>query len=191
MRSGTVVRKAVDNPFPVGAQSGIFTADECGRLSLRSGQRVYSEGVDLGLFHWLTKKRGKKTPEIELITLPLTHKELIVLVGIVLGAEGSEQMNKADKELIDGVKNRVARWVERQCVDKGSPVGFIGLRLTLQELRPLVKNLARFRKSEQIAIADKVILDGVMDRLGRWAQRQGAWWDDGHKIITSLGQKID
>jgi hypothetical protein len=49
-----------------------------------------------------------------------------------------------------------------------------------------VKNLARFPKSEQLAIADKVILDGVMDRLGRRAQRQGAWWDDGHKIITSF-----
>jgi hypothetical protein len=32
--------------------------------------------------------------------------------------------------VLDGAKNRVARWVEGQCADKEYPVGFIGLRLT-------------------------------------------------------------
>jgi hypothetical protein len=31
----------------------------------------------------------------------------------------------------------------------------------------------------------KEILGEVTGRIDRWAQRQGAWWDDGHKIITS------
>jgi hypothetical protein len=68
---------------------------------------------------------------------------------------------------------------------------FIGLKLTQQEPIVLTKNLVGIRRSDQMEIADKEILGGVLNRVVRWAVRQGAWWDDGHKIITSVGQQID
>jgi len=62
--------------------------------------------------------------------------------------------------------------------------------LTQQEFG-LIKNLTRIRTSDQIEAADKEILEGISNRVGRWAERQGAWWDDGHKRITSVEQQID
>ena len=54
-----------------------------------------------------------------------------------------------------------------------------------------MKNLTRIGTSDQIEIADKEILEGIFNRVVRWAERQGAWWDDGHKIISSVEQQID
>jgi hypothetical protein len=123
--------------------------------------------------------------------LPLTQQEMIVLVRTVVAACRLEQMDTADKEVLGRISNRIVRWAERQGADNEPSVVFIGLRLTQQELIVLAKNLFGIRKSDQMEIADKEILGGVLDRVGRWAKRQGAWWDDGHKIITSVGQQID
>jgi hypothetical protein len=54
-----------------------------------------------------------------------------------------------------------------------------------------MKSFTRIRTSDQIESADKEILEGISNRVGRWAERQGVWWNDGHKIITSVEQQID
>lgn len=102
-----------------------------------------------------------------------------------------EQMDMAYKELLGTISNRLLRWTERRSAENEVSDVFIGLRLTQQELLGLVKNLTRIPTSDQIEIVDKEILEGISNRVVRWAERQGAWWDDGHKIITSVEQQID
>jgi hypothetical protein len=99
-------------------------------------------------------------------------------------------MEMVDKELLGTISNRLRRWTERRSAESEASDVFVGLRLALQELLGLTKNLTRVRTSDQIEIADKEILEGISNRVGRWAELQGAWWDDGHKIITSVVQQI-
>ena len=146
----------------------------------------------MDLRHWFFKKRGKEEiPESNFFTLPLTQTEVIVLVRTIFVARKFEKIDMADKELLGAISNRILRWTERQGAENETSVDFIGLRLTQQELIVLTKNLSGVRRSDQIETADKQILDVIFNRVVRWAERQGAWWDDGHKIITSLGQQID
>ena len=141
--------------------------------------------------HWLFNKRGKQEiPESDFFTLPLAQKEMTGLAHAIVATRELEQMDKADEALLGTIRNRIFRWTE-QYTESETSVGFIGLRLTQQELIVLTKNLSGVRRSDQIETADKQILDGIFNRVVRWAERQGAWWDDGHKIITSLGQQID
>jgi hypothetical protein len=121
----------------------------------------------------------------------LTQKEAIVLARTIVVVCKFEQMDMADKELLGTITNRLLRWTERQRAENEGSEVFIGLRLIQQELLVLMKNLTRIGTSDQIEIADKEILEGIFNRVVRWAERQGAWWDDGHKIITSVGQQID
>jgi hypothetical protein len=153
---------------------------------------IQLEGSRLDVSHWLFKKRGKQEiPESDFFTLPLTQKEMTVLAHTIVATSKLEKMDKADEALLGTISNRVFRWTEQHTAENETSVVFIGLRLTPQELIVLSKNLAGVRKSDQIETADKQILDGIFNRVVRWAERQGAWWDDGHKIITSLGQQID
>jgi hypothetical protein len=121
----------------------------------------------------------------------LTQKEAIVLARTIVVVCKFEQMDMADKELLGTITNRLLRWTERQRAENEGSDVFIGLRLIQQELLVSMKNLTRIGTSDQIEIADKEILEGIFNRVVRWAERQGAWWDDGHKIITSVGQQID
>jgi hypothetical protein len=146
----------------------------------------------LDLRHWFFKKRGKEEiPENNFFTLPLTQTEVNVLVRTIFVVCKFEKIDMADKELLGAISNRILRWTERQGAENETSVVFIGLRLTPQELLVLMKNLTGIGRSDQIEIADEEILEGILNRVGRWAERQGAWWDDGHKIITSVGQQID
>jgi len=146
----------------------------------------------LNVRHWFFKKRSKEDlPESDSFTLPLTQKEAIVLAQTIVVVCKVEQMDMADKEALGTISNRLLSWTERRSAENEAPDVFIGLRLTPQELLGLMKNLTGIRTSDQIEIADKEILEGISNRVGRWAERQGAWWDDGHKIITSVDQQID
>ena len=144
------------------------------------------------MHHWLFKKRGKEeSPDSDVFTLPLAQKEMTVLAHAIVATCELEQMDEADEALLGTISNGIFRWTEQHTAESETSVGFIGLRLTQQELIVLTKNLPGVRRSDQIETADKQILDGIFNRVVRWAERQGAWWDDGHKIITSLGQQID
>jgi hypothetical protein len=146
----------------------------------------------LDVRHWFFKKRGKgNISESNSFTLPLTQKEAIVLARTIVVVCKFEQMDMADKELLGTITNRLLRWTERQRAENEGSEVFIGLRLIQQELLVLMKNLTRIGTSDQIEIADREILEEIFNRVVRWAERQGAWWDDGHKIITSVGQQID
>ena len=142
--------------------------------------------------HWFFKKRSKEdTSESDSFTLPLTQKEAIALARTIVVVCKSEQMDMAYKELLGTISNRLLRWTERQSAEQKASGVFNGLRLTPQELLGLMKNFTRIRTSDQIESADKEILEGISNRVGRWAERQGVWWNDGHKIITSVEQQID
>jgi hypothetical protein len=142
--------------------------------------------------HWLFKKRGKEeSPDSDFFTLPLAQKEMTVLAHAIVATCELEQMDKAAEALLGTISDRIFRWTEQHTAESETSVGFIGLRLTQQELIVLTKNLSGVRRSDQIETADKQILDGIFNRVVRWAERQGAWWDYGHKIITSLEQQID
>jgi hypothetical protein len=146
----------------------------------------------LDVRHWFFKKRSKEdTSESDSFTLPLTQKEAIALARTIVVVCKSEQMDMAYKELLGTISNRLLRWTERQSAEQKASGVFNGLRLTPQELLGLMKSFTRIRTSDQIESADKEILEGISNRVGRWAERQGAWWDDGHKIITSVEQQID
>jgi hypothetical protein len=123
--------------------------------------------------------------------LPLTHQELNVLMRTLSTARGSAQTAIADAEILGTILDRIRRWTERQSADNAPSIAFIGLRLTHQELIVLMRNLVSIRQSDQMEVTVKEILGEVTGRIDRWAQRQGAWWDHGHKIITSFEQKID
>jgi hypothetical protein len=146
----------------------------------------------LDVRHWFFKKRSKEdTSESDSFTLPLTQKEAIALARTIVVVCKSEQMDMAYKELLGTISNRLLRWTERQSAEQKASGVFNGLRLTPQELLGLMKNFTRIRTSDQIESADKEILEGISNRVGRWAERQGVWWNDGHKIITSVEQQID
>ena len=69
---------------------------------------------------------------------------------------------------------------------------FIALPLTPEETIVLTKALVAACRSETGDLADKQMLSTIRDRILRWAERQGAWWDDGQgKIILSVREKID
>jgi hypothetical protein len=123
--------------------------------------------------------------------LPLTHQELKVLMRTLSTAGVSAQTAIADAEILGTILDRIRRRTERQSADNASSIAFIGLRLTHQELIVLMRNLVSIRQSDQMEVAVKEILGEVTGRIDRWAQRQGAWWDDGHKIIPSFEQEID
>jgi hypothetical protein len=146
----------------------------------------------LDLRHWFFKKRSKENiSESDSFTLPLTQKGASVLVQTIVVVCKVEQMDMADKEVLGTISNRLLRWTERQSAEQKASEVFHGLRLTPQELLGLMKNFTRIRTSDQIESADKEILEAISSCVGRWAERQGAWWDDGHKIITSVDQQID
>lgn len=142
--------------------------------------------------HWFFKKRSQEDiSESDSFTLPLTQKEVIVLTRTIVVVCKFEDMDMVYKELLGTISNGLLRWTERRSAENEVSDVFIGLRLTEQELLGLVKNLTGIRTSDQIETADKEILEGISNRVVRWAERQGAWWDDGHKIITSVEQQID
>jgi hypothetical protein len=123
--------------------------------------------------------------------LPLTNQELRVLMRTLSTAGDSAQTEIADAEILGTTLDRVRRWAERQSADNAPSMAFIGLRLTHQELFVLMRKLVSIRQSDRMEVTVKSTLGEVIGRIDRWAQRQGAWWDDGHKIITSFEQQID
>jgi hypothetical protein len=146
-------------------------------------------GLFLGLPFWFKKKPDNDKHEIDYLILPLTRHEITVLVRIVLVPPDTEPT--ADKQLLEVISNRIGRLTKGPGADDEPAVVFIGLRLTFQELLVLTKNLIAICRTAQLGIADKEIVGEVSNRVVRWAERQGAWWDDGHKIITSIAQQID
>jgi hypothetical protein len=53
----------------------------------------------------------------------------------------------------------------------------VALPLTLQELSALAQFLVAVGESERTEIANKHVIDSIRDRIARFAERQGAWWD--------------
>lgn len=146
-------------------------------------------GIVLGPSFWVKKKPDNDKHEIDYVILPLTRQEITVLVRTVLVPPDTEPM--ADNELLEITSNRIGRLTQGLGADDEPAVLFIGLRLTFQELLVSTKNLIRICRTGRLGIADKEIVGEISHRVVRWAERQGAWWDDGHKIITSIAQQID
>jgi hypothetical protein len=53
-------------------------------------------------------------PEHQELPMPLTSKELLVLMQCLNVALQSEQMIEGDKEVVRKMKSRIARYAERQ-----------------------------------------------------------------------------
>jgi hypothetical protein len=70
-------------------------------------------------------------------------------------------------------------------------IEFFALPVTEPELFVLLKCVIAAGKSEQTDAADKLLLNSISGRLLRWAERQGAFWDDGQNVIYSTKEKID
>lgn len=100
---------------------------------------------------------------------PWTPIEAIVLARTIVVVSKVEPMEMVDKELLGTISNRLRRWTERRSAESEASDVFVGLRLAQQELLGLTKNLTRVRTSDQIEIADKEILEGISNRVGRWA----------------------
>lgn len=53
-------------------------------------------------------------PEEDIITLPLTPEELLVVMRCMVIACESERVNDADRKTAGNIKDRIARFAERQ-----------------------------------------------------------------------------
>lgn len=53
----------------------------------------------------------------------------------------------------------------------------IALPLTLHELSVVMRSLGMARESERTDAAARQAIDAILERIDRFAQRQGAWWD--------------
>ena len=65
------------------------------------------------------------------------------------------------------------------------------LPLTATELIALFKLLHEACESDKLEASPKAILTSIRNRISRFADRQGAWWDNQGEIITSTKTKIE
>jgi hypothetical protein len=62
----------------------------------------------------IMEKNPNERPETDIIRLPLTHHELLVLMRCLVIASESDRIEDADKQKVGDIKDRVVRFSERQ-----------------------------------------------------------------------------
>jgi hypothetical protein len=60
------------------------------------------------------EENATQLPEKDIIALPLTHEELVVLMRCLVIASESERIDETDRERAGNIKGRIARFAERQ-----------------------------------------------------------------------------
>jgi hypothetical protein len=70
----------------------------------------------LRLRDWLSNKQNKQNGplEREVVSLPLTHRELLVVMRSLGVAGESQRTDATDKQTIGSIRERIARFAERQ-----------------------------------------------------------------------------
>ncbi len=80
-----------------------------------------------------------------------------------------------------GKRDNQNEWVEKDVV---------ALPLTHQELTLVVLCLCVACESARTDAADKRMIGAIRERIGRFAERQGAWWDVEGEIVATVVKTI-
>ena len=65
------------------------------------------------ILRWWMRDNRNKRAEMDIVALPLTHHELIVVIGCLNVACESELTNAAEKQTVGLIRERIGRFAER------------------------------------------------------------------------------
>ena len=80
----------------------------------------------------------------------------------------------------------ILRWGKRENQNQRAEKEFVALPLTHQELTVVMRGLVVAGESERTDPADKLTIGLIRQRIARFAERQGAWWDVEGELVATV-----